>query len=158
MLIVLCYYVIIGAAVLSIFTNALVKIDLKALREYFSCEAKGLPPPSSNISNCETEKSTILETVNPIPNAVAILILGFLPVVNLVYVVKFSELKSKIKTYSQTRYVQYVQKAAERSTTTRYVPYRHRNTTLQCGSMTIRDNTLNTEPLITSQMNKDLRD
>lgn len=157
-LIVLCYYIILGAAVLSIFTNVLIKVNINAFIDYFSCERNGLPPPNSKISNCEKEKNTIQESVDPIPSAVAIVILGFLPVVNLVYVVNLSELRSKIKTCSQTRYVQYVQKKEERSTTTHYVPYnKHRNTTLQCDSMTIHANTISTEPLITSHINKDLR-
>ena len=158
MLIVLCYYIILGAAVLSIFTNALIKINAKALMDYFSCERNGLPPPNSNTSSCEKEKHTIQEAIDPIPSTVAIVILGFLPVVNLVYVVKLSELRSKIKTYYQTRYVQYVQTKEEKPTTTRYVPYNeHRNMTVQCDSMTIHANTLSTEPLITSHINKDLR-
>ena len=158
MLIVLCYYIILGAAVLSIFTNALIKINIKALTEYFFCEKNGLPPPNSNISSCEKEKNSIQESVDPIPSTVGIVILGFLPVVNLVYVVKISELRSKIKTYSQTRHVQYVEKKAERSTTSRYVPYNeHKNMTLQCSSMAIHANILSTEPLIASHINKDLR-
>ena len=157
-LIVLCYYILLGAVVLSIFTTALLRININELKSYFSCEAKGLPPPNANSSGCEKQLKSISSSDNPILISLAIVILGFLPVVNLVYVIKFSELKSKIKTYSQTRYVHYVQKEAEKSAASRYVPYnQHRDTTLQCDSMTLHDNTFHTEPLLTSQMNNDLR-
>lgn len=157
-LIVLCYYIILGAAVLSIFTVALVNVNISKLIEYFSCEARGLPPPNTNISGCQEELKAIQSTDNPIPISLAIVILGFLPVVNLVYVVKLSELKRKIKTYSQTRYVRYIQKEANKSAASRYIPYNeHRGTTLKCDSVTLHDNTLHTEPLLTSQMNNDLR-
>ena len=157
MLIVLCYYIILGAAVLSIFTIALMNINIQALLAYFACEARGLPPPSSNNSGCEKELVAIQSTDNPIGISVAIVFLGFLPVVNLVYVIRCSELKSKIRIYSQTRYVHYVQKEADKAAASCYVPYNeHRDTALQCDSMTVRD-TFHTEPLLTSQMNNDLR-
>ena len=157
-LIVLSYYIILGAAVLTVFTIALVNLNIKIFLEYFACESKGLPPPDSNVTRCEKEMVAIRKTLDPIAISVAIIILGVLPVVNLIYVVKLSELKSKIKTYTQTRYVQYIQKEPDRSSSTRYVPYNeHRNTILHCESMTIHDTTVNTEPLVTSQMNKDLR-
>ena len=150
-LIVLCYYIILGAAVLSIFTVALVNVNISKLSEYFSCEARGLPPPNTNISGCQEKLKAIKSTDNPILISLAIVILGFLPVVNLVYVIKFSELKRKIKTYSQTRYVHYVQKEANKSAASRYIPYNeHRD------SVTLHDTTLHTEPLLTSQMNNDL--
>ena len=154
----LCYYIILGAAVLSIFTNALVKINVKQLIDYFSCEARGLPLSNTNISGCQAQLKDIQSTDSPIPISLAIVILGFLPVVNLVYIIKFSELRSKLKTYSQTRYVHYVQKEANKSAASRYIPYKeHMDTTLQCDSATLPDNTLHTEPLLTSQLNNDLR-
>lgn len=158
-IIVLCYYIVLGAAVLSIFTYALVKINVKKLIDYFSCEARGqLPLPITNTSECQHLLNTIQSTDNPISISLAIVILGFLPVVNLVYVIKFSELKNKIKTYSETRYVHYVQKEANKSAASHYIPYKeHRDTNLQCESVTIPDNNLHTEPLLTSQMNNDLR-
>ena len=155
--IILCYYIILGAAVLTIFTIALINLNEKALLDYFTCEGKGVSPYNSNTSSsCTHQKNSIQATVNPIPSSVAIVILGFLPAVNLVYVVKFSDLKWKLKTYSQNRQVQYVQK--EVNSATRYVTYnKHKNTTLQHGTLTVHTKTVNTEPLITSQMNNDLR-
>ena len=157
-LVVLCYYIVLGTAVLTIFTFALFNINTKQLIDYFTCEARGRLAPNTNVSECEKQLKIIQSTDNPIPISLAIVILGFLPVVNLVYIVKFSHLKRKLKTYSQTRYVHYIKKEANRSSASRYIPYNeHRDTTLQCGSVTIYDNTLHTEPLLTSQMNNDLR-
>jgi hypothetical protein len=156
-LIVLCYYIILGAAVLSIFSFALFNINTKQLIAYFTCEARGKPAPNTNVSECEKLLKAIQSTDNPIPISLAIVVLGFLPVVNLVYIVKFSDLKRKLKTYSQTRYVHYVEKETNKSAASRYIPYKHRDSTLQCDSVTLRDNTLHTEPLLTSQMNNDLR-
>ena len=154
-LIVLCYYIILGAVVLSIFTFALFNINTKKLFDYFTCEANGI---STSNTTCDEQLKAIRSTDNPIGISIAIVILGFLPVVNLVYVVKFSDLKRKVKTYTQTRYVHYVQKEANKSTASRYIPYnKHRDTTLQCDSVTQCDNTLHTEPLLTSQKNNDLR-
>lgn len=153
----LCYYIVLGAAVLSIFTIALFNIDVSKLIDYFSCEARGLPP-NTNVSECEKQLKTIQSTNNPIPISLAIVILGFLPVVNLVYIVKFRELKRKIKTYSQVRYVHHIQEEASKSAASRYIPYNeHKETTLQCHSVTLHDNTLHSEPLLTSQMNNDFR-
>ncbi len=157
-LIVLCYYVILGAAVLSIFTFALFNINIKQLVAYFTCEARGKSASNTNFSECEKQLKAIQSTDNPIPISLAIVVLGFLPVVNLVYIVKCSDLKRKLKTYSQTRYIHYIEKEANESTASRYIPYnKHRDSTLQYDSVTLHDNTLHTEPLLTSQMNNDLR-
>ena len=138
-LLVLCYYVILGTAVLTIFTIDLTDIytHKSVLLQYFACEGKGLLP-SSNVSRCAMLEKSIHTSFNPIPTSVAIVILGFLPAVNLVYVVKLSDLKTKLKTYSQIRQIQYVQKEA--SGASRYVPYNvnneHMSTALQQCSLT----------------------
>ena len=158
-LIVLCYYVILGTAVLIIFTIAL--LDFRSffenLKDLIACEIVGLPP-NSTTSACTRELENVRRLVEPYPTTIAIVILGFLPAVNLVYVVKVKELKNKL-TCSQTRQVQYVPK--ESSGSSRYIPYKvHQepiSTTLRHGSLLVRTNTVNTEPLGSSQMNNDLR-
>lgn len=156
-IIVLCYYVILGTAVLTIFTVALVNLNPRVFLDYFACERQGLPPLNSNITTCEEPLLAIKKVIDPISSTAAIVILGFLPVVNLVYVVKLRDLKNKIKTYSQTRFVHHVQKEPQRSAI-HYVPYNeHRNTILSCNSMTVRNNNITTKTMVTSHMNKDLR-
>lgn len=101
-LLILCFYVMIGAAVLAIFTRELIVMSKKALIvEYFLCESKGMLP-NSNESRCSRLEESVQDIFNPISSAVAIMIfMGLVPLVNLVYVFKFSELKSKLKIYFQ---------------------------------------------------------
>ena len=159
-LIVLCYYVLLGTAVLTIFTKAL--IDLQNFLEKFfvliDCESQGTPLDSAE-SLCTQQRTDLQRFDNPYPTTIAIVILGLLPAVNLVYIVKFNELKNKL-TCSQTRQVQYIQKESSRST--RYIPYKvHQepiSTTLRHGSLIVNTRTANTEPLASSsQANNDLR-
>lgn len=100
MLLILCFYVIIGAAVLAIFTRELIVMSKKPIIvEYFVCESKGTLP-NSNKSRCSRLEESVQEIFNPISSAVAIMIfIGLVPSVNLVYVFKFSELKNRLKTY-----------------------------------------------------------
>lgn len=124
--------------------------------KYFKCEGMGLP--HSNDSACSHPEQSIHKLFNPIPTTTAIVILGFLPVVNLVYAIKFSTFKSKIKTYSQIRYVQYISRGRKRaggkSPYTLNVNYDHKTSTLLRDSQT---NIANTEILITPQgtLNRD---
>ena len=98
-LLILCFYIIIGAAVLAIFTCELIVMSKKAIIvEYFLCESKGTLP-NSNESRCTGLERSVEEIFNPISSAVAIMIfIGLVPAVNLIYVFKFSDLKSKLKT------------------------------------------------------------
>ena len=142
---------------LTIFTHGLIIINQKdiqaAIAEYLSCESTGLP--HSNDSTCSQTAQSVKKVLNPIPTDIAIIILGFLPVVNLVYVIQFSELKSKIKTYSQIRYMQYIPRerkgAGRKSPYALDVNYDHKTSTLLHGSRT------DTEILITPQgtLNRD---
>jgi hypothetical protein len=102
-LIILCYYLVLGAAVLTIFTHDLSNLNKKSMiLQYFKCESMGML--HTNDSICFHSTQSIQKLLNPIPTTIATIILGFLPVVNLVYVIKF---KNKIKTYSQIRRMQY---------------------------------------------------
>lgn len=143
-LLVLCYYVIIGAAVVTVFTYDFFDVnDPDTFAKYFCCEFWGLMP-NSNKSRCADWEKSFRDKQNPFSSACAIAFLGFLPVVNLVYVVKFSDLKSKMKKYSQTRYIQYIQKGANRAG--HYLFNDRKRSTL---SRTPHTNNVNTEPLIT---------
>ena len=143
-LLVLCYYVIIGAAVVTVFTYDLFIVnDPETFMKYFCCEFGGLVP-NSNKSRCTDLEKSLHHSMNPFSTACAVVFLGFLPVVNLVYVVKLSDLKSKMKTYSQTRYIRYIQKGASRAG--RHLFSDHKKTTLSHAPLT---NNINSEPLIT---------
>ena len=98
-LLILCFYIIIGAAVLALFTRELIIMSKKAIIvEYFLCESKGMLP-NSNESRCTHLEQLVEEIFNPLSSAVAIMIfIGLVPSVNLIYVLKLSDLKSKLKT------------------------------------------------------------
>jgi hypothetical protein len=97
-LLILCFYIIIGAAVLALFTRELIVMSKKAIiLDYFLCESKGMLP-NSNESRCTHLEQSVEEIFNPISSAVAIMIfIGLVPSVNLIYVLKFSDLKSKLR-------------------------------------------------------------
>lgn len=111
----------------------------------------------TNDSICFHTTQSIQKLLNPIPTTIATVILGFLPVVNLVYVIKFSVFKSKIKTYSQIRHMQYniISKWKQRADHKNYalhMNYDHKTSTLLDDSRTN-----NTGILITPQgtLNRD---
>ena len=150
-LLVLFYYVIMGAAVLTIFTHDLIVLDRDALERYFSCESAG-HLAVSNTTMCSKEKQNIEHTTGPVLTAISTAFFGLLPAVNLVYVLKFRHLKRKIKTYSHTRYLQYIRRGAGR--VGRYIPYlnnEHKTASLNRGSRSLT----NTEALITPMSNYD---
>ena len=133
LLVVLGYYVILGAAVLTIFTYSLSTRSefLSNLIEYLNCEGKGL-------STCTNERNKIEKSVYPIPTAIAFVILGFFPTVNLIFIVKIRELRNKLMC-CHTQQMQYVQKESSRSSN--YIPYKvHQepaSTTLHHGSLIV---------------------
>ena len=150
-LLVLFYYVIMGVAVLTVFTHDLIMLDRDALENYFSCESAG-HLTVSNTTMCLKEKQKINHTIGPVLTAISMASFGFLPAVNLVYVLKFRHLKRKIKTYSHTRYLQYIRRGAGR--VGRYIPYlinEHKSASLHRGSRSLT----NTEALITPLSNYD---
>ena len=156
MLIVLGYYVLIGTAVLTIFTLALATLEdlIDRLAALIECEYNGIPFNTSD-PYCTDEMEELMQFDDPYPSIIAIVFLGLLPAVNLVYVIKVKEIVKKFKC-CQTRQVQYVPKESSRSS--RYVPYKEPiSTTLRHGSLIIHKKTAHTEPLISSQSNNDLR-
>ena len=102
-ILILWFYVIVGAAVLTIFTHDLTNTSKMAiLIKYFLCESKGTLP-NSNESRCTHLEQSVQEVFKPISSAVAIMIfIGLVPSVNLVYIFKFTELKSTLRKCLQT--------------------------------------------------------
>lgn len=158
-LIVILYYVFLGGAVLTVFTIALID-NQESFSKFIAlvqCESEGLPFNSSKSILCTSELQDLQRVAKPYPTAIALTVLGFLPVVNLVYIVKIKEILNKLKC-CQTRQVQYVQRESSRSD--RYVPYQDHHepkSTLNHGSLMVHTRTVNTEPLISSLISNDLR-
>lgn len=106
-LIVLCYYIILGVVVLTTFTIAMT--DLKTfyheIMKYFACERQpqfGNNTNSTNSSTCDLER--VERLINPIPTTFSFILIGIYPAVNLVYAWNLKELREKWK----SRQVQYV--------------------------------------------------
>ena len=97
-ILILWFYVIVGVAILAIFTHDLTNASKNVIIvKYFLCESKGTLP-NSNESRCTHLEQSVQEVFNPISSAVAIIIfIGLVPSVNLVYVFKFTELKSMLR-------------------------------------------------------------
>ena len=158
-LIVLCYYVLLGTAVLTVFTVALISIPkfFDKLTALLQCESGLSSRPID--SSCNEEQEQLRSIVKPYPTTIGLLVLGLLPAVNFIYTVKIKELISKLKCF-QKRQVHYIRKESSRST--QYVPYKvhqePRSTTRHHGSLTVHTRTANTEPMMSSsQANNDLR-
>ena len=122
MLIILGYYLILGAAVLTILTNSL-RLGprfVEAATRYFVCEAPGIKEESSDmemgsgnlISNSSCNREELEGLVNPIATTIAFVLLGFYPALNLVYVINIKELKEKL--WGKKRKVEVVQRESSR--------------------------------------------
>ena len=155
----LCYYVFLGAAVLTIFTVALTSIPkfFDKLTALLQCESGLSSNPTE--SSCNEEQEQLRSIVQPYPTTIGLLVLGLLPAVNFIYTLNIKELISKLKCF-QKRQVHYIRRESSRST--QYVPYKvHQepiSTTLQHGSLTVHTRNANIEPMMSSsQANNDLR-
>lgn len=162
-LIVLAYYVLLGSAVLTIFSIALVDLQgyIQKFKTLLECENGRLPSNSSKPILCTTELKELQKYEKPYLTTIAFSFFGFLPVVNFVYIVKIKELLDKLKCY-HAREIPHVQRENESGRSNRYVPYQlHReaitSTIHHHGSLTAHTNSANTEPMISSQRNNDLR-
>ena len=158
-LIVLCYYVFLGTAVLTIFTVALISIPkfFDKLTALLHCESGLSSRPTDR--SCNEEQEELQSIVKPYPTTIGLLVLGLLPAVNFIYTVKMKELISKLKCFQKGQ-VHYIRKGSSRST--QYVPYKvhqePRSITRHHGSLTVHTRTANTEPTMSSsQANNDLR-
>lgn len=116
-LIVILYYVFLGGAVLTVFTIALTDRQ-EFFKKFLKCENEGPPFNSSKSILCTSELHDVQRVVKPYPTAIAFLVMGFLPVVNLVYIVKIKEIMDKLKCCQTRQQVQYIQRESEC-----YVPY-----------------------------------
>ena len=94
-LISLCYYVVLTVFVLTSFTLSVRNIEpfSKELRGHFACEQLGQDPENPML--CDRQRFRRL--AYPEVTAVAFVLLGLFPVVNLVYVLNVKELKEKWK-------------------------------------------------------------
>lgn len=121
-LIVIIYYVFLGGAVLSVLTIALIDYQefAKKFMVLLKCETEGLPFNYSKTILCTSELQDLQRFAKPYPTTIALSVLGFLPVVNLVYIVKIKDIMNTLKC-CRTRQVQYIQRESSRSD--RYVPH-----------------------------------
>ncbi|KAL5515466.1 hypothetical protein EMCRGX_G000636 [Ephydatia muelleri] len=87
--IVFCYYVLIGSAALAAFTlNATTSASfVKKINQYFACKANG------DSDMCDDERSAYERFTYPEIGTASFILLGFLPAVNLVYVLSCDNLK-----------------------------------------------------------------
>ena len=94
-LISLCYYVVLTVFVLTSFTLSIRNIEpfSKERRGHFACEQLGQDPENPML--CDRQRFRRL--AYPKVTAVAFVLLGLFPVVNLVYVLNVKELKKKWK-------------------------------------------------------------
>ncbi len=109
-LLILGYYLILGAVVLTILTNSLNSVTefRRELEKYFKCESF----PKGN-NTCDSHN--IESLVNPIPTTIAFVVLGFYPVINLVFTINIKEIREKV--CGEKRKVEVVSPANH------YVPY-----------------------------------
>ncbi len=99
-LIILCYYILLGVFALATFTHAVRRLDNRANNygKYFLCESTGIDP--DNPEGCELGTPVTISILLICSNV----LLGLLPAVNLTYAVNGRKLKQffdqKIKTYA----------------------------------------------------------
>lgn len=89
-LIIITYHLILGVAVLTIFTKSIIDVSgyTTAALDYFGCERNG------NGTTCP--RSDIEGQVNPIPTTIAFVLLGLYPTFNLVYTINIKELRGRL--------------------------------------------------------------
>ena len=96
-LIILCYYVLLGVIALTAFTiftrNSRLSAD--SVAEYWQCEIAGVNPENS----CDRLRDSFQQLSYPGLTAVTIVLLGLFPAVNLMYAVNIKEIKQKVKTW-----------------------------------------------------------
>ena len=88
-LIIFCYYVILGVITLTTPTLA-TKNEQRVAEEitlYFTCESLGAE------MNCDSQRSSYQELLNPALNCLSYILLGIFPAINLIFAVNTEELK-----------------------------------------------------------------
>lgn len=106
-LIILCYFILLGVSALTTFSVSSQNIQhfTRELISYFLCESTGITNGKLLCDRMAFEQFS-----NPIPTALSFLLLGLYPVVNLIYVVHIQELKQKGKklTHKLSRHSSYL--------------------------------------------------
>jgi len=96
-LIIFCYYVLLGVIVLTTFTittqNATLLAD--AVADYWQCEITGVEPENS----CDRLRDLLEALTYPGLTAVSYILLGIFPAVNLIFAVNIEEIKQKFMTW-----------------------------------------------------------
>ena len=92
-LFVLCYYIVFGVCVLSAYTefSRTFARFVDELLAYFDCESAGTGEPC--------DRSGYLDATNPVLSTASFVLLGLVPVVNLVFVVKFQKVMKICKVW-----------------------------------------------------------
>ncbi len=90
-LIVFCYYILLGVIALMAFTLAVKDDEIVAheYETYFLCESKGIDP--NNPEECD--RSGFEQYLTPGLMACAYILIGIFPALNLIFVVNIKELK-----------------------------------------------------------------
>ena len=101
-LIIICYYVLLGVVALTAFTQNLRTNTEFAdeLRKYFVCESKGIDPNSPEAC----DRSGFERHQMPALTALAFILLALFPAVNLIFAVNSRELKQFCSHFSRTRF------------------------------------------------------
>jgi len=96
-LIVFCYYVLLGVIALTTFTlttrNGALAAD--AVADYWQCEIAGVDPENP----CDRLRDLFEALTYPGLTSVSYFLLGIFPAVNLIFAVNIAEIKQKFKTW-----------------------------------------------------------
>jgi len=96
-LIVFCYYVLLGVIALTTFTlttrNGTLAAD--AVADYWQCEITGVDPENP----CDRLRDLFEALTYPGLTSVSYFLLGIFPAVNLIFVVNIAEIKQKFRTW-----------------------------------------------------------
>ena len=96
-LIIFCYYVLLGVIALTSFTVATRNGTLfaNAVADYWRCEIAGVDPENS----CDRLRDSFEELTYPGLTSISYILLGIFPAVNLIFAVNIKELKQKFNTW-----------------------------------------------------------
>ena len=88
------------------------EIFIDDVLKYFRCQSEGLPLSNSTnssviVNKCADEREAVEKLVNPIITIIGLVILGFYPAVNLVYVCHAKEIKENCLCCRATREVEH---------------------------------------------------
>ena len=96
-LIIFCYYVLLGVIALTTFTlttrNGALAAD--AVADYWQCEIAGVDPENP----CDRLRDSFEALTYPRLTSISYFLLGIFPAVNLIFVVNIAEIKQKFRTW-----------------------------------------------------------